>query len=147
MVNPFEQKSEEKKDPVVLKDIPHYYGDTVRMYFFVAGIIMLVGLPFFADRIHFTVFAAILGAVFVVLFAGLTNPSQRGVIFFDVIVSLVGLIIFELTTIDWYQAIFGIDIYLIFNQLLALAFFVTFYFSIKTYRAMSLHKLRRLGKF
>ena len=144
MSNPFEVKVEEKKTSVVLNDIPHYYGDTVRMYFFGAGIVMLVGLPFFAERIHFTVFSAILGAVFVVLFAGLTNPAQPGVIFFDTLVSLVGLIIFELTTIDWYQSFRGIDLYLLFNQLLAITFFITFYFSVKTYRAMSLHRIRRL---
>jgi hypothetical protein len=114
----------------------HYYGDYVRRMFFVSGIVMLIGLPFFASNLELTVFAATLGVVIIGIFAGLTSPRQSPIIVFDVCVSAAASIIFELLTIEWYKETGGIDLYFFFNQILAILFFVALYFSVKTFRAM-----------
>ena len=139
--------TEESKESIVGKWIdhkratlekhpPHYYGDYVREIFFVASIIMLLGLPFFAEYIELTVFAAALGAVVIGIFAGLTSPRQRSIMIFNICVSAIASIIFELYAIEWHKKIGAIDLYFFFNQVLAVLFFIALYFGVKTFRAM-----------
>lgn len=139
--------TEETKESVVGKWIdnkkaaaerhpPHYYGDNVRRMFLSAGVIMLVGLPFFADKLELTVFAATLGIVIIGIFAGLTSPRQRSIMIFDTCVAAAASIVFELYAIDEYRRTGSIDAYFFFNQILAILFFVALYFSVKTFRSM-----------
>lgn len=115
--------------------VPHYHGDVVRVLFFVAGIIMLIGLPFFKDLIPFSLNISILSILVLGLIAGFTNPRQMWVAIINVLISLAGFIIFE------YYAVTSFDPSTLFfwtNQALALIFFLTLYFSTKTLRGFLL---------
>jgi len=118
--------------------LSHYYGDVVRKLFLGSGVLMLVGLPFFADNLELTVFSATLGILIIGIFAGLTSPREQWVFIFDVCVSALASIVFELTAIGWYRSHMIFDAYFIFNQVLALVFFTALYFSVKTFRSMVL---------
>lgn len=113
----------------------HYHGETVRKIFLISGLVMLVGLPFFAMQLQFAVFAAVLGILIIGLFAGLTSPQNKFAIIFDVVISLAGIFAFEATAVLTYTN-WGADGYFVFNQFLALLFFVALYFSVRSARAM-----------
>ncbi|MDD4988981.1 MAG: hypothetical protein PHV42_00955 [Candidatus Pacebacteria bacterium] len=116
---------------------PHYYGGIVRQALFAIGIIMIIGMPVFVDKINFSGFFLLLVILAVNLFAGLTNPRQLQVILGDFIISLIGLVFFELIAFFYYAAFHTADLYFWFNQLLVVLFFVSLYFSVKTFRGMT----------
>lgn len=120
---------------------PHYYGDAVRRLFFFAGIIMLITIPS-KNLLPAHIFVSLVSILIVDLAAALTNPRQRWIIIFDAVVAAVGLITFEYNSIVSYDTadpVFWI------NQILALIFFLAFYFSIKTIRARMLLRNRILS--
>src|SRR3989344_8259765 len=77
------------------RKFPHYYGDISRIFFLFAGIIMLFGLPILNQTISVPAYISILFVLSVVFIAGITNPAQRMLSVLDLIVSLVGFIVFE----------------------------------------------------
>jgi len=118
---------------------PHYYGDHVRKIFFGAGLLMLFALPFFSKVSLMGVIVSILGILTVNLLAGLTSPRQRAMILFDVLVSLLGMLIFELFAIFRFNAYGNVfDIYFWFNEVLAVLFFISLYLGMKTLRGIAL---------
>ena len=118
------------------KTIPHYHGDIVRVVFFIAGLIMIVGLPLFKEEINFPIYFSIFATMVLVILAGLTNPKQMWIAYLNLVVSLVGFVIFE------YEAATKFDdltsSFFIINQILALLFFTALYFSVKTLRGFYL---------
>jgi hypothetical protein len=113
----------------------HYHGNKVRKIFLVSGLVMLIGLPVFALKLQFAIFAAVLGILIVGLFAGLTSPHNKFAIIFDVVISLIGILAFEATAVLTYSN-WGADGYFAFNQFLAILFFVALYFSVRSARDM-----------
>ncbi|MBI1833548.1 MAG: hypothetical protein HYR90_01855 [Candidatus Andersenbacteria bacterium] len=117
----------------------HYYGDTVRRLFVAAGIVILVALPFFNDVLPVPTFISLLALLVVNIVAGLTNPMQRWIMFFDVIVSILALLSFEYHAISRYNdiplALFATD------QLLTIIFFFALYYSVKSLRGLMVSDL------
>ncbi len=118
--------------------IPHYHGHIVRRLFVLAGVIMLLGLPFFATVVKGGVFMAISGILVLGLYAGLTTPKHTWIMWGDVVLSALGSFVFEVLAIGLYDSNTSITGYFIFNQALAIVFFLALYFSVKTFRAMLL---------
>lgn len=118
--------------------IPHYHGHIVRRLFVLAGIIMLLGLPFFAMVVKGGVFMAISGILVLGLYAGLTTPKHTWIMWGDVVLSAIGSFTFEVLAIGLYDSGTSVTSYFIFNQALAIVFFLALYFSVKTFRAMLL---------
>ncbi|MBI2011379.1 hypothetical protein HYS91_01290 [Candidatus Daviesbacteria bacterium] len=118
--------------------IPHYHGDKVRILFIIAGIIMILGLPFFQELIHLPLYSSFLGILALGFIAGLTNPRQMWVALLDTCISIAALVIFE------YYAIHSFNqeslIFFWTNQILALLFFAALYFSTKTLRGFFFRK-------
>jgi hypothetical protein len=116
---------------------PHYYGIYVRRIFFGIGLLMLFSLPFFSKEITVGAFVSMLGILVINLFAGMTNPRQKILIFFDIIISLIGTLFFELFAYFRYDT-YGtaLDPYFWFNEVIAIGFFIALYLSIKTFRGM-----------
>lgn len=131
-------KIENQNDSVPIKvdvDTSHYYGDYIRKLFFAIGIIMLLGMPIFSKDINLGAFTAVLGVLVIDMLAGMTSPKRKIIILFDALVSLLGTAFFELYAFfrfDFYGTVF--DGYFLFNQIIAVLFFVALYLSIKTFR-------------
>lgn len=115
-----------------MKPMYHYYGDAIRILFLVAGVIMILTLPFFKNLIPMPVFFSVLALVIIATAAGLTSPTKRGVMILNVFVSLVAFSIFEYYAITQYGTVD--PIFFFSNQALAIVFFFTLYYSTKTLR-------------
>ncbi|HZZ99226.1 MAG TPA: hypothetical protein VFK07_00755 [Candidatus Paceibacterota bacterium] len=116
----------------------HYHGHIVKRLFFVAAVVMLIGLPFFSNRLPIHTVLSLTLIVAIGLFSGFTNPVKRWPVFIDTIISIIGTLVFEYYAADYYQT-FGIkDIVFWVSQILAVLFVVALYYGIKTLRAMML---------
>ncbi|MEN9342021.1 MAG: hypothetical protein RIQ54_277 [Candidatus Parcubacteria bacterium] len=129
---------------VILTDMQHYYGDTVRRLFIAAAVIMTVTLPFFAEEIGMAASGiSIIGIILTGLAAGLTNPKSITSAVINGIVSGVAVLVFELYSIDTYTRLQTMSIFLLINQLLAALYIIALYYSIKTIRGIVVNNHER----
>jgi hypothetical protein len=118
--------------------IEHYYGDVIRQFF--VGIAILIGVCIpFSDNIRLGVAIGVPVVVVLVLLAGLTNPHGNFIMVCDAAASVVGFFLAEMMAIGAYNA--GSLVALAILEFIAILFLATSYFSIKTVRAMALHKI------
>ncbi|MBP9686174.1 MAG: hypothetical protein KBD66_00030 [Candidatus Doudnabacteria bacterium] len=118
----------------------HYYGDTVRVLFLLAALIMLVSLPVFADLTGLPSLFSV-GAILVLgLAAGLTNPQQLWDAGVNAGIAVVGTIVFEWYAVVLYQKYNGPSGFFFTNLVLGFVFFIAIYFSVKTVRGLLLAK-------
>ena len=110
----------------------HYYGDVTRQFYLVIAIIMLVGTPFFHDRIPVSASVSIIGVLVLAVIAGLTNPRLRSVIIFDFLVSLFIFLAFGWQLVSSYQI--SVDPFFFANLCLSILALFALYFSSKTIR-------------
>ena len=73
----------------------HYYVDTVRLLFLVASAIMLVGLPAFMGYTHLPTMVSVFAMLVLGCAAGLTSPNQLWSAVLNVIISILGFMVFE----------------------------------------------------
>ncbi len=115
----------------------HYYGDTVRILFMVAGGILLGLSPSHPELLPFSPLAITLAVLFVAIFAGITNPKQFWIVVVDTVVSALGLAVFEYFAVESYRSGVPVgNIIFLAQQLLALVFFFALYYSSKSLRGM-----------
>jgi hypothetical protein len=109
----------------------------VRKLFILTGVVILIMLPVLQSALSIPLLATILAVIIIAFFAGLTNPLQKSVAFFNMLISATGLVLFEYQAVLSYvpetiTPLFGT------NQILALIFFFALYYSVKTLRGMML---------
>lgn len=112
----------------------HYYGDVVRALFLAAAIVMFIG-AFTATGLPLPTIASICWIVVLVLIAGLTNPIQRGVQWVNVIISVIGVLIFggdAFSRFHTFTDLFGKGIFI---AAVGLIFILSLYFATRTLRA------------
>lgn len=118
--------------------IEHYYGDIVRNIFIVAGIIMVVMLPFFSSLIKVPITLSIVAILALAIFAGFLNPKQLWIIVSNSIISIVACAVFEYYAVTSYLNLdpsvsLNVRFFWV-NQFLAILFFVAIYLSVKSFR-------------
>lgn len=74
-------------------EVVHYHGDAVRLLFVAAAVLILI-MQFTGDNLPMTPAALLIFVTVLVVAAGVTNPAQRGIHWFNLIVSFVGLVVF-----------------------------------------------------
>lgn len=121
-------KESDKKIPI------HYYGDTIRKLFFAAAFIMLFFLPFFTSYIPVSIRASLLIVLALSIFSGLTSPKVFFVAIADVLISIFGVFLFGYYAVDAYLSYSPVSMFFWVNQILAILFLTSLYFSIKTFR-------------
>ncbi len=122
-----------------IRGIPHYYGDHIRALFVATAVLSVIIIPLYGDLIPFGTLTQVLCAILLVLLGGLTNPHGRMVMWYDTIVAGLGTLLLESAAITYYPT-GSIELFLA-REAAALALLFSFYFSVKTLRAMSLGKL------
>ncbi len=127
-------KSELKQTVITEPDLTHYYGDRVRQIFFIAGVIMLIGLPFVNSSYAIPALVSILAILLLDFLAALVSPRQAWVTVVNNITAALGIIIFEMFAIQAFAR--EDELFFLANQLLALLFLVALYFNTKTIRGM-----------
>ena len=119
---------------------PHYFGHTIRRFFFFGAFVMLATLPFFKNELAIPVGFSIFAIIAVTFAAGYTSPHSRWILIFDVIVAAFGLLVFGFHSITGYSTngMQGVREVLFYtNQVLALSFLAAFYFSVKSVRGFA----------
>lgn len=117
----------------------HYYGDIIRAIFVFAGIVILLGFPTVTQVLGVPVVFVVLGIIILGLASGITNPVQKSSLVLNVAVSFAGLISFIFFTTRMKELSVGGFILLV-NQILAVAFLLSAYFSVKSLRGFLLKK-------
>jgi hypothetical protein len=121
-------------------EVPHYFGHTIRRFFFFIAFVMLATLPFFKNEMAIPVAVSVFAIIAVTFAAGYTNPHARWILVFDVVVATLGLLVFGFHSILGYSeyGMQGIREVLFYtNQVLALSFLAAFYFSVKSLRGFT----------
>ncbi len=109
--------------------------DNVRKLFIVAGIIMILDLPFVHKELPIPLSLSILIILGIAIFAGMTSPKDRYVDFLDTLLSMGGFIIFQYSAVQIYlsgDSLF--DFLFLTNEALALIFFFATYYSVQSLR-------------
>lgn len=115
--------------------VPHYYGDTVRMLFIIAGIAILLTLPLLKTEVPVSIPLSLLFVLVVDIAAGLTGPRHRPVMAANAVIALCGVAIFEYAAANLSE-LWGAFFWA--NQFLAVVFFIALYYSAKSLRWMLL---------
>ena len=126
-----------KKRDVLLPGLKHYYGDITRKLFLLGGVLMLFFAPLYPDLLPVNNFFVIVGAIGLSVFAGITNSRQFWVNVADMILAVFLFTLFEVAVFQGYNgAEHGISVVFLVRQGIALIFFFTLYYSVKTLRGM-----------
>lgn len=120
-------------------NIPHYYGDIVRQLFLGGAALMLLASPLYATSLKMEFPFEVLGAFLAVGFGALTSPHNRWIMVGNTIIAGTGMVIFAGWGLMEYEFISPIAFVL--RLAIAAVCLFTFYFAVKTVRAMSLHQI------
>jgi hypothetical protein len=117
-------------------NISHYYGDSVRRFFLVLAVVLLVIAPIFGDASVLLFLLAIMGAFILITLSALTSPRNKLVMVANSAASFTGAVVFELLALAAYRA--EAILPMLGLQAVVLAFIFTLYLSLKTVRAMEM---------
>ena len=129
-------------------NVPHYYGDVVRQCFVVGAALILLFSPFYTDTLRTHLPFLLFGGLVFVALAALTNPHNRSIVLADAVAAGVAVVIYQAWALFEYESSTWVEFAL--RELIALIFIAAFYFSMKTLRAMLLHKVGKreeVGEF
>jgi hypothetical protein len=123
--------------------VPHYYGDIVRRIFIGAAAAIVIFAPFFGGNVLLLPFE-IIGAVVLVILAGLTTPKNMSIMIVNAVAAALGVVIYETTALYAYS---NGDVWtFLAHETLVVTFVFALYFSMKTVRAMQLGQIGKHSK-
>jgi uncharacterized membrane-anchored protein YitT (DUF2179 family) len=117
----------------------HYHGDNVRALFFVSALVLIVAQSTGAD-LPFSTLGAVVASVVLVIAAGITNPMQKGIHWFNAIISVLGTLVFGTAAVTHYRA--GVSLFdpsFTYTEALAILSLVALYFTTRTIRSAAQH--------
>lgn len=118
------------------REIPHYHGDQLRVIFVVSAVVLIVAQSTGAE-LPLSTLGAVVSAAVLVIAAGVTNPVQSGIHWFNEVVALAGTLLFGSTAVDHYRA--GISFFdpsFIYIEALALLSLAALYLTTRTIRGI-----------
>lgn len=135
----------DKEENTTTKDTthPHYHGNLIRKYLFLAGFIIMIAALVDSELRSFYFTIGLFGVIGITILAGLTSPQKRGIMFTDVLVSAIMFLIFEyfaITAFIKYENFLNPVFF--FRQILAVVFLVSLYYSTKTMRYIEIAKFK-----
>lgn len=114
-------------------EIAHYHGDLLRVFFLAAAVLILI-MQFTGDNLPMTPAAIITFVTVLVVAAGITNPVQRMIHWFNLFLSFLGLAIFGGMSIDRLHSVGDFFTHNGLAGLIALVFLGALYFATRTVR-------------
>jgi hypothetical protein len=118
------------------REIPHYHGDEVRIVFVVGAVVLIVAQSTGAN-LPLSTIGAVVSAAVLVIAAGVTNPAQSLIHWFNALLSFSGTLLFGTTAIDHYRAGTSfLDPSFIYIETLALLSLVALYLTTRTIRGI-----------
>lgn len=121
------------------KNIPHYYGDSVRNMFIASAVIYAIALPIFGNLLPFDIYSGVGIVLILVFLAGITNPHSQILMFINAGVAGIGAYLMQTAAISG----FGVDSTALFilRQIVVLLLLIAFYEAVKTARNMMIGKI------
>lgn len=118
------------------RDIPHYHGDAVRVLFVVSSVVIIIAQSTGAD-LPLSTFGAIISAVVLVVIAGITNPAQSWIHWFNAFVAVIGVLLFGTAAVEHYRSGTNVfDMSFIYIEALALLSLAALYLTTRTIRGI-----------
>lgn len=122
-----------------LSDIPHYHGDAVRIIMVAIGVLLILTTPF-SGAITLPSILLTLGIVLLlVILAGLTNPHSMTIMSINALVVTIAAVAYEVMAIQAYQT--EAWLMLVTREFIVFLCLLALYFSVRTIRAMMMHKV------
>ena len=121
-------------------EIPHYHGDEARVVFVTSAVVLIIAQSIGAE-LPISTMGAVISAAVLVIAAGVTNPAQTGIHWFNALLALAGTILFGSTAVDHYRA--GISFFdksFIYIEALALLSLAALYLTTRTIRGIHLRR-------
>jgi hypothetical protein len=116
-------------------EVPHYHGNETRVLFLVSAIVLIVAQSTGAE-LPLSTTGAVVGAMVLVIAAGITNPMQHGIHWFNGLLAVTGTLLFGTSAVEHYRA--GMDIFdFVSVEALALLSLIALYLTTKTIRGLS----------
>lgn len=123
--------------------IPHYHGDSVRVLFVLAAVLMFLVIPIWGPMLPFGLGTEVLAGVILILLAGFTSPHSPMVLWLDCFAAGAGAFLLEFAAVV-YRSQPGI--LLAVREIAALLLLAALYQSVKTVRAMAQGKVGELPR-
>lgn len=118
------------------KRVPHYHGDEVRVLFLVGALVIIIAQSTGAD-LPLSTTGAVVSAALLVIFAGITNPMQSGIHWFNALFALAGTLLFGISAVNHYRAGLSVfDASFAATEALALLSLLALYFTTRTIRGI-----------
>jgi len=120
------------------REVPHYHGDAVRVLFVTSAVLLIVAQSTGAE-LPLSTFGTIASAVMLVVAAGITNPAQFWIHWFNAVLAMAGTLRFGTTAVEHYRS--GISLFdpsFVYVEALALLSLVALYFTTRTIRGLHL---------
>lgn len=122
--------------------VPHYHGDQTRVLFVVGAVVLVVAQSTGAD-LPLSATSSVFAAVLLVIAAGITNPAQGWIHWFNELVAMCGTLLFGTTAVSNYRAGFSVvDPSFLYIETLALLSLVALYLTTRTIRGFHLRSQR-----
>jgi hypothetical protein len=116
---------------------PHYHGDTLRgLFVMAAGLIFLAEL--LGGNLPFTTGAAVMFVITLVVAAGITNPKQVWIHWVNLLISIMGLMLFGATALSRFREDAPFSQSFIIGCL-AVVFLIALYLATRTVRGFMIH--------
>ena len=114
---------------------PHYYGKLIREHLFFVCLVIMIAALLDVELRSFYLVIGLFGIVGVTILAGLTSPSNRAVMFVNMLVATFMFLFFEYFTIIRFVRYenFCDNIFLL-RQVISIVFLIILYYSTKTMR-------------
>ena len=114
----------------------HYHGDETRVIFFVGAVVLIVAQSTGAN-LPLSPLGAVVGAVVLVIVAGITNPEHSWIHWFNALLAIIGTLLFGTSAVDHYRA--GMSIFdpsFTYTEALSLLSLFALYFTTRTIRGL-----------
>ncbi|MCX6788100.1 MAG: hypothetical protein NT108_02980 [Candidatus Kaiserbacteria bacterium] len=118
-------------------EIPHYHGDETRVLFVIGAIVLIVAQSIGAE-LPISTLGSVIGAVVLVIAAGITNPGQNQIHWANAIIAIIGALLFGTAAVDHYRAgVSFFDSSFVYIEALTILSLVALYFTTRTIRGLS----------
>jgi len=123
------------------REIPHYHGDNVRVLLVVSAVVLIIAQSTGAE-LPLSTFSSVLVAIILVVAAGITNPAQFWIHWFNAFLAIFGTLLFGNSAVEHYRA--GLSVFdssFAYIETLALLSLIALYFTTRTIRGLHMRSI------
>ncbi|HUY62852.1 MAG TPA: hypothetical protein VMV50_03670 [Candidatus Paceibacterota bacterium] len=117
-----------------VREVPHYHGDAVRALFVLGALVLIVAQSTGAD-LPLSTTGSVVAAVILVIAAGITNPAQTWIHWFNALLAAIGSLVFgESAFVHYRQGVSVFDPSFAYIEAIAVISLIALYYTVRTIR-------------